>query len=328
MIVQKRCLIVTTFIGFGDLLYHTPIIRMLHKKGISVDVWARNPEPFLNNHYITNLYRINGSHIPVPTLFYPWGHFMVGNQMAGVSHPHSHVVDYVSANVFRMIFLNEDKSLDLFWNDAQWERARSLLAPARERVIHCFQESHIPALAMSPVIGWPSRTMPVEWYAEIATRVRAQGFKVILVGKDVDPKDIGSDCQRIDDAETKMLHSPELIPHDLCLYNKTTLHELAALYDQIEVILTTETGHLPIAGCSNNPHIVYVGQLIHPEFRMPYRKGWQNYKATILHPPSGTYSTYSRMLCGGLRLTDCKTYAASAQVTADACINALRKARQ
>jgi ADP-heptose:LPS heptosyltransferase len=327
MTLHRRCQITTTFIGFGDLLYHTPIFRMLHNKGIAIDVWARNPEPFMGNHHITNLYKIVGSRIPIPTMFYPWGHFIVGNQMAGVSHPHSHVVDYVTANVFRSVLLAEDKSLDLFWSTAQWESARELLRPALDIGVHCYHVSHVPILAMSPVIGWPSRTMPVEWYAEIATRVRAQGFKVVLVGKDIDPKDIGSDNPRLDEFELKRLHPADAIPHDLCLYNRTTLHELAAIYDQTDVVLTTETGHLPLAGCSNRPHIVYVASLIHPEFRMPFRKGWQNYKSTILHTEGKYYPPYARMLESGLRLTDCETKPASAEDTADACIKALRKAR-
>jgi ADP-heptose:LPS heptosyltransferase len=294
---------------------------MLKSKKYSVDVWCKNTEPYLNNPNIDNMYIIENNNIPIPTLFYPWGHFMVGNLLAGVSHPNSHVVDYISANLFRSVFLARDKTLDLYWTGQHVEFARSALLPVK--LVGGVDKVRKPVLAMSPVIGWPSRTMPLEWYVEIATRVRAFGYKVVLVGKEIDPRSIGADNEKLYKNENKGLYDHEAIPHDLCLYNKTSLHELGAVYDQCDVILTTETGHLPIAGCCNNPHIVYAGQLIHPEFRMPYRRGSQSFRSTIVHTKGEYYPVYARMLEAGIRLTDIETRPADAHEVAGACIDAL-----
>jgi ADP-heptose:LPS heptosyltransferase len=318
----KKCLIVTTFIGFGDLLYHTPIIRMLKRKGYIVDMWVKNAEPFLNNPYIDNMYKCNTDHIPIATMFYPWGHFMVGNSLAGVSHPQSHTVDYISANLFRAMLVNKDKSLDLFWTEAQSFHARARLNAIRHRRDG---KTRRAVLAMSPVIGWPSRTMPVEWYASIAARVREAGFAVVLVGRDISPRDIGADTDVLEVNEKKGLHPASLIPHDLCLYNMTSLHQLAALYDECEVVLTTETGHLPIAGCSNRCHIVYAASLINPEFRMPHRNGSQDYRSTIVPAKDDYYPTQNKLLEERISLRDAPTRTESAKVVAQACINALIK---
>ncbi len=53
--MQQSALLITTWEGYGDLVYHTPTIRTFSKYFKHLDVWCRRSEPFLNNPYIRNL---------------------------------------------------------------------------------------------------------------------------------------------------------------------------------------------------------------------------------------------------------------------------------
>ena len=41
---RKKALLRTTFVGFGDLLFMTPVIRYLNKVHEEVHVWCNNPD--------------------------------------------------------------------------------------------------------------------------------------------------------------------------------------------------------------------------------------------------------------------------------------------
>jgi hypothetical protein len=295
-------LLFTTFIGFGDLLYHTPVIRYLKKKGYDCDVWCKNLEPFMWNSDIRSLYFVTDNITPVPSRFYATCNAILPPEPHAVKahHPATHVTDYVSLNMFGMVLPNKDKQIVL-----------NVPAHVRDGFITKFGLSfklmYRKIMVLPVVKTWPSRTLSKEWLEYVIELAQSLYYTVVLVGRDFAPTDVGSNNPYLEATEQKNTIDISTSRPVIDLRNKLTLHELAYLYSIADVAVIGENGHLPIAG-STNCHIIYVAQLLPPEYRLPWRQGSQSHKTTVLH--ADRYPSEENFFGEPMDLTKAPTYPA------------------
>lgn len=293
-----EALIYTPFLGYGDLLYHTPFIRMLAKTYPGgVDVWAFNPEPFYNNPNIKNLFKMKTEHGPDPYDFYGDRVFHLSPERNPVCRrlyqAGNHMVDYISNSAAGLTLRPHEKSLELKWPVA-----------VEDTIINLMEEHGLKPLdfiVVNPAKGWPSRTLPLEFYKEIISRFQANGEKVVLVGKTVDPKSFvpeDNSATEVVENEVKGLYPVHEFPGVIDLTNKLSFHECCCLYTWAGIAFNTENGNLVMSGVNDNPcWNLYIPSLTAPEFRLPYRRGDMYYKAKVVGNKNNYYpgSDYSKL---------------------------------
>jgi ADP-heptose:LPS heptosyltransferase len=296
--INRDALLVTSFAGFGDVLYLTPLLHMMATTYAGVDVWTRNPEPLLNNPDVRNLYRMNSFLAPEPWDFYFQDVYYASpsRNLMLKQFPQSniHTVDFFSVCVSHMALRDHEKDLVLRWTDKDTEKALSI----------CHKHGLIPnnqldanIVTITPGITWPSRTLPLEWYKALIKRIIASGDKVVLIGKDINYRNYDPKAEdgieefskfHITECE-KQLYDPEEFPGTVCLYNEFSLHELAAFYSLAKVAINAENGNMVVSATNNNCWNIYVPTLTPPEFRVPYRKGSMQYKTVVVYNEENYY---------------------------------------
>jgi len=267
----EPALFITTFEGYGDLLYHTPTIRILSKIYPQLDVWCKRPEPFFNNPHIKNL-TIFEKELPFVPDQYGSRVFMVSvDSLVQFPHCNIHTVDLVSIKALRCVLRDREKTLEAYWTAEDLQRVRELLGshPLAD-------QNKIKAgrfVVLSPTITWPSRTLPLSFYQGLIAEMQAQEYGVILVGKNI----VYTQGVDID----KTLYPEHHFPGVICLYNQLTFAELCALYSIAPIAVNTENGNNPISCTNDFCWNLYIPTLTAPEYRLPYRQGSQRYKTAI-----------------------------------------------
>jgi len=276
-----EALLYTPFCGYGDLLYHTPLIRVLDKIFKGVDVWTFNPEPFKHNPHIKNLMKINSEHDPEPWDFYGENVFHLSPARnptcRHLYQANNHMVDYLTNSAMGLSLRSNEKNLVLQWSDATRSKVWALL------IQHGIADD--PFVVVNPVHGWPSRTLPLDFYQEIIQKFQDDGLKVVLVGKDVDPTDFVPDDNTVEDVidrEVKGLYPSHVFPDVIDLTNKLSFHECCCLYSYAAVALNTENGNMVMSSTNNHCWNLYIPSLTAPEFRLPHRFGDMNYRSTVV----------------------------------------------
>lgn len=262
---KDPALLVTTFEGYGDLIYHTPTLRILSKIYPNLDVWCKRPEPFLHNPHIKNLSIFDKT--------WPHSTEKYGNRIFHVSvdslvtfpHCNIHTVDLVSIKALRCVLRDEEKTLEAYWTAQDLERVEMLLAK--------HQINKKKFIAISPSITWASRTLPLAFYQKIIEGVQKEGWQVVLVGKEIFYSS-GVDTD-------KTLYPESYFPGAICLYNQLSFAELCCLYSLTPIAINTENGNHPISCTNDFCWNLYIPTLTAPEYRLPYRRGSQGYR-TIL----------------------------------------------
>jgi len=74
------------------------------------------------------------------------------------------------------------------------------------------------------------------------------------------------------------------------------MKQLAALYSKAAMAINTENGNMVISCTNDSCWNLYIPSLTAPEFRLPFRKGSQFYKTTIVPNTDDYYPTYNRKL--------------------------------
>ncbi len=260
----EPALLITTFEGYGDLVYHTPTIRILSKIYPHLDVWCKRPEPFLHNPYIKKLSIFDKAW---PDSTAPYGNriFHVSvDSLATFPHCNMHTIDLVSIKALRCILRNEEKTLQTFWTPQDQTKVECLLTQ------HKIQKKFV---VISPSITWASRTLPLAFYQQIIQQIQKEGYQVILVGKEIFYSS-GVDTD-------KTLYPAHLFPQTICLYNQLSFSELCYLYSLTPIAINTENGNHPISCTNDHCWNLYIPTLTAPEYRLPFRHGSQTYKTAI-----------------------------------------------
>jgi hypothetical protein len=223
-------IIITPFIGFGDLLYHTPVLRIMSRIYKGVDIWCFNTEPFLNNPHVNKLFKIDSDTVnTVPHEFYfdfisevsaDKNVFIKNLYPSNVYSP-----EYFSLSIIHSSLPDSEKHLTYNWTKkdevSAKVKARGALSQ-RDKLI----------VAVNPALGWPSRTLPYEYYRILIDKILSLDDIVVLVGKDVSPKKFmpSQATKEVNPVfqknETKSLYDfDDLVDHDnvVDLTNKLTL---------------------------------------------------------------------------------------------------------
>ncbi len=273
MASDRPVLLITSMIGYGDLLYHTPFIRRLKKTYPEVHVWCFNTEPFLNNPNIDQLYRIKGPEIPVPLQFYLLNVLEVRKESSVLRHEHAHTIDYVSVNAMGIELMSCERELELH----PGEKARAAVR------IKLKEQNLTPKgfVVISPASGWKSRTLPPSFYAELVEILKRRGKTVVVVGRNIAPDYQGADADRVNQQERKGMVEGSWMKECISLVNQLSFHESAALFELAEYAVLGETGAMPLAATTPCP-FVYIPQLMPPEFRLPTRCGQFGYGVEVV----------------------------------------------
>jgi hypothetical protein len=265
------CLLITTYEGYGDLVYHTPTVRILSKFYEHLDVLCKNSEPFLNNPNIRKLTTFDKI-IPKSVDIYRPNIFLVTTDSL-LTFPHSsiHTVDLVSIKALRRILRNSEKTLEVYWTQKDIEHVSSLISQHPFATQNKIMEGHF--VVISPVKTWESRTLPLSFYQQLIAGIQKRGYGVVLVGKEV-VYPSGGDIN-------KALYGAHHFPTAISLYNQLTFAQLCALYSIAPVAINSENGNNP-ASCTNDfCWNIYIPTLTAPEYRLPHRQGSQMYRTAI-----------------------------------------------
>lgn len=103
-----------------------------------------------------------------------------------------------------------------------------------------------PLVAINPMTTWPSKLWFKERFAEVADRLLEQGCDVVFTGS---PADRGEIDQIIKDMEGRAVN----------LAGQTSLISLAALYQEAQVVVSTDTGPMHIAAAAGTPLVAIFG---------------------------------------------------------------------
>lgn len=304
-----ECLVYTQYIGFGDILYHTPLLRMLDSIYDGVDVWCFNPEPLLNNPHVRNLYQKQGDYAPNPMDFYFHSVFYISkdyNQYYEDLYIHNfHSVDFFTTGTVHLQLRPHEKELELNWTKKDENVVFGLLKNHSE-IKYAWLNNLV---VVNPSIGWPSRTLSLEFYKEIIARIQENGDVVILVGKEIHPTDVvpdqHKDMEELKKYEVKGMYPSSEFPGAIDLVNKLTLHECAYLYSIAKLAVNSENGNMVISTCNNSCWNLYIPTLTAPEYRLPFRRGRQDYRTLVIGNSKNYYpgSDYAN-LRKGQRLYD------------------------
>ncbi len=271
MIRAAPALFLTSFVGFGDLLYHTPLIRRLSKDFKELHVWVKNPEPFLNNHHISKLFKVSRQDILIPTHFFGRNFFSFKN--IGIRHEACHVIDVVSLSTLGLQLRNDERELDFFPGRGAFEKIRTILS---KHGLEPFKY-----VVISPAAGWPSRTLPSSFYGDLVNMLKARGVRVVVIGKDINPRDIGGDTASVLENEVKSVIKGSWLNDCVDLTNQLSFHEVGALFELARYTVIGEIGTFTLASATDCP-IVYLPQLVPPEYRLPWRRSTLGYGVEVV----------------------------------------------
>ena len=284
-----EAVVITPFVGFGDLLYHTPVFRILAKLYKGVDVWCFNPEPLFNNPDINKVFKIGDDDFAtLPTDFYFDFIFHASGKhnffIESLYTSTVHTTEYYSLAFLHSSLPNEEKHLTLNWSPEDE-------VSVRKKTNNVFTQNKFVAI-VNPAIGWPSRTLPYEYYRRLIEAIAGDGDIVVLVGKEINPQsflpNIASSEKNSGLLKTEkksMYCVDEFLANKnvIDLTNKLSLAECAALYSLADIAVNTENGNMVISGTNDRCWNLYIPTLTAPQYRIPYRRGSQSYRTTVVH---------------------------------------------
>lgn len=295
---MEKAVIVTSFIGYGDLLYMTRLIRFLKRSHGYLEFWGLSTEPMLHNPDIDKIVKLDSTQVTIPNGFkhkYPITH------MPNPSN--NHIIDLWTHVACNFSLPYREKHLTLKWLDED-ERKISQMMADNGLVSH---RTDCPGnfVTVCPVITWPSRTLPLEFYRELVARIQAHGDKVVLVGKDVDRREISDNKKVIPDdlvqRENKSLYAAENFPGAVDFTNRLNLKELACLHSHAKIAVNSENGNMVISTTNDTCWNLYIPTLTAPEFRLPWRLGRQDYKTIVAANDEDYYPTLDYDIMIGLK---------------------------
>jgi len=159
---------------------------------------------------------------------------------------------------------SEEIVFDLPVTNEQREKIGQLLAaegidPAR------------PLVAINPMTTWATKHWRNERFARVADQLHDRGMAVVFSGG---PQDV----RGIEDIRAAMIGKAA------SLAGKTTLKELAALYERAKVLITTDTGPMHLAAAAGTPVVALFGPTA-PWRTGPFGTGHRILRAEIACSP-------------------------------------------
>ena len=276
-------LVYTPCIGYGDLLYHIPLLKLLSHSFDGVDVWSFNPEPLLHSPYVKNIFQLESENDPNPIDFYHDKIFHIAPERNHIFkelfQSNIHMTDYYTVGSCGLVLRDIEKDLTVQWLPEHEEKIDKLMKD------HDLVDGKF--VIVNPALGWPSRTLPLETYQYIIEYIQKRGDKVVLVGKDIS----GSAClpenssdelvDRFKTNEGKTLYDTNNFSNVVDFTNILSFHESCYLYSKAKIAVNTENGNMVMSGTNSKCWNLYIPSLTAPEFRLPHRHGSMFYSKNI-----------------------------------------------
>jgi lipopolysaccharide heptosyltransferase I len=122
-----------------------------------------------------------------------------------------------------------------------------------------FQPASMNLVAINPQTTWWTKLWYSERFSQVADKLVEQGCFVVFTGGP-------SDCEINKEIQSGMMN------HSLNLTGKSSLKELATLYEQADVVISTDTGPMHIAAAMSTPVVALFGPTA-PWRTGPYGRG-------------------------------------------------------
>ena len=123
-------------------------------------------------------------------------------------------------------------------------------------------------VVIHPVTTWGTRTWPAINWMNLTAKLIEMGYSVVSVGKDSSEWGFFNVDKPVFNFE---------IEKGLNLMNKTSISDTWHIISNAHAFVTMDSGLLHLAGTTDT-NIVHLGSSLIPEFRIPFRKGTQDYK--------------------------------------------------
>lgn len=282
---MKPALVINTLIGFGDNLWLTPILGFLKRCDFEVDLYTVSGEVFKGNPDIASMKLLRESKVQIDRQKYGKNIYVIEN--IGTSSASNHTLDTLTRKIANITLRASEK--DLVYEPSEADR-KSVDDLIRGRKLKRGKFAIV-----SPVVTWPSRTLPLEYYQELVAGIQALGHDVVMVGKDIDPKaNYGAVAvsDKIAKEEVKGLYPSSNFPGVVDLTNQLSFGQLVAWYERASMMVNTEGLGVVLAGLSRGWNI-YISSLTAPEFRLPWRQGSQYYKTVVVENENKWYPTHN-----------------------------------
>lgn len=284
---QKRATDVLYLIwseGIGDTIASTPVIRTFCQQHgqRKVDVWTRHPEIFRHNPWVARIHtqpEIDVAFLSQwlrPNIKVPFAKEGKGP----VRHYRSHLVTYCSINADGFELTPEEMHYEVPYSEADKRAVAKYVKGRKKRIV------------LHPNDTWKTRRMPQETWTRLKEMLLADGYDVILIGKD---------CGTRTTVTMDKTGAVDLI-------DKLTLLETVALLDKCHGIVTMDSGTICIAGAVPDIHIFAVLTINPACFRAPYRYGDYMTKLTVINNRVPCLYCATRLDRIDMNLANCVNY--------------------
>jgi hypothetical protein len=262
--MKQICLNLSECNGLGDLICATPTIKKLHdayqKKIIVI---SQMPELFKMNPYVDKSYKFTSIDIEYFNSNYIMHNsfYNVGKKNErGIEYKHN-MMDIRQFHAIHLGFMLGKDEMECYYKPST---ELSIEIPEKFVLIH-------------PVTTWPARTWAAINWMKLTQELNKLGYSVISIGKDSLEKGFFNVDKPVFNFE---------IENGLNLMNNTSISDCWNLMQKASAFVTMDSGLLHLAGTTNVP-IIHLGSSIKPEFRIPYRKGTQEWNYTYVRGGCG-----------------------------------------
>jgi ADP-heptose:LPS heptosyltransferase len=254
--MKKVFLDLTQCKALGDTICATPVIKKLYESyEDKINVITNFNEIFVNNPYVDKVYSTNSldmEYVKENFIYHNSFHSVGSQDEFGVEYKHNNI-DIRQFHAIKLGFMLSPNEMTCEYIPNEYEEIENL--PERYVLIH-------------PVQTWPSRTWSSKKWMTLTKLLNDNGIAVVSIGKD--------------SSETGFfnIEKPTFnfeIDNGLNLMNKTSISQAWHLIKNSLCFITMDSGLLHLAG-TTDANIIMLGSSIKPEFRLPYRKGRQDYK--------------------------------------------------
>lgn len=250
--MRPVCLNLSECNGLGDLICATPTIRKLSQSYEQrITVVSPMPELFKNLEYVEASYKSTSI---------DWDYF------------NEH---YIMHNSFYLVGKKDERGVEMKHNmmDIRQYHAVHLGFMLSKREMSCEyypteeKKNSIPHkyILIHPVQTWANRTWATEKWMELVKKLNDDGVYVVSVGKDSSETGFFNVDKPVFNFD---------IPYGMNLMNQTSISECYHLINNAACFITMDSGLLHLAGTTNTP-IIQLGSSLNPDFRAPYRGGYQ-----------------------------------------------------
>jgi ADP-heptose:LPS heptosyltransferase len=172
----------------------------------------------------------------------------------------THCIDWTSQKCLGRQIPDKDKHIQLDYKRQDLEKCREIYQNLEELVL------------VHPGVGWESKTFPTEYWQNIIDRLKEEGFKVGIIGRDM----------KFEQHITPHKYQPVNTEGCVDFRDKLEIKELFALISKAKTLITNDSMPIHVAGAFDN-NIILIPTCKHPDMIMPWRHGYKYYKAKALY---------------------------------------------